>query len=92
VLGPSHKAAQNGFQGYPQGTKLCHGGRRACNGPPQTNGYFLYATLEVLQVLKEFSKVKWRRHKEFGHNMLGFVFKNSVRRLCLTLAPIQFLS
>jgi hypothetical protein len=46
--------------------------------PLQTNGYFLYAALEELRVLKEFSKVKWRRHEEFGHTMLGFVFENSV--------------
>ena len=46
--------------------------------PLQTNGYFLYAALEELRVLKEFSRVKWRCHEEFGYNMLGFVFENSV--------------
>ena len=55
--------------------------------PLQTNGYFLYAALEELRVLKEFSKVKWRRHEEFGHNMLGFVFKNSVLKAVLDAHP-----
>jgi hypothetical protein len=55
--------------------------------PFQTNGYFLYAALEELRVLKEFSKVKWRRHEEFGHNMLGFVFENSVSKAVLDACP-----
>jgi hypothetical protein len=55
--------------------------------PLQTNGYFLYAALEELRVLKEFSKVKWRRHEEFGHNMLGFVFKTSVLKAVLDAHP-----
>jgi len=55
--------------------------------PIQTNGYFLYAALEELRVLKEFSKVKWRRHEEFGHTMLGFVFENSVSKAVLDARP-----
>jgi hypothetical protein len=55
--------------------------------PLQTNGHFLYTALEELQVLKEFSKVKWRRHKEFGHNTLGFVFENSVLKTVLGACP-----
>ena len=55
--------------------------------PLQTNGYFLYAALEELRVLKEFSKVKWRRHEEFGHNMLGFVFENRVSKAVLDGRP-----
>jgi predicted nucleic acid-binding Zn-ribbon protein len=55
--------------------------------PLQTNGYFLYAALEELRVLKEFSKVKWRRHEEFGHTMLGFVFENSVLKAVLDARP-----
>ncbi len=55
--------------------------------PLQTNGYFLYAALEELRVLKEFSRVKWRRHEEFGYNMLGFVFKNSVSKVVLDARP-----
>ena len=55
--------------------------------PLQTNRYFLYAALEELQVLKEFSKVKWRCHEEFGHNMLGFVFKNSLSKAVLDTRP-----
>ena len=55
--------------------------------PLQTNGYFLYAALEELRVLKEFSKVKWRRHEEFGHTMLGFVFENSVSKAVLDARP-----
>ncbi len=53
----------------------------------RTNGYFLYTALEELRVLKEFSKVGWRRHEEFGHNMLGFVFKNSVSKAFLDACP-----
>ena len=55
--------------------------------PLQTNGYFLYAALEELQVLKEFSKVKWRHREESSHNMLGFVFKNSVLKAVLDAHP-----
>jgi hypothetical protein len=55
--------------------------------PLQTNGYVLYAALEELRVLKEFSKIKWRRHEEFGHNMLGFVFENSVSKAVLDARP-----
>jgi hypothetical protein len=55
--------------------------------PLQTNGYFLYAALEELRVLKEFSKVKWRCHEDFGYNMLGFVFKNSVSKAVLDARP-----
>ena len=55
--------------------------------PLQTNEYFLYAALEELRVLKEFSKVKWRRHEEFGHTMLGFVFENSVSKAVLDARP-----
>ena len=55
--------------------------------PLQTNGYFLYAALEELRVLKEFSRVKWRRHEEFGYNMLGFVFENSVSKAVLDARP-----
>ena len=55
--------------------------------PLQTNGYFLYAALEELRVLKEFSTVKWRRHEGFGHNMLGFVFENSVSKAVLDACP-----
>jgi hypothetical protein len=47
----------------------------------------LYAALEELRVLKEFSKVKWRRHEEFGHTMLGFVFENSVSKAVLDARP-----
>jgi hypothetical protein len=39
------------------------------------------------RVLKEFSRVKWRRHEEFGYNMLGFVFKNSVSKAVLDARP-----
>jgi hypothetical protein len=46
--------------------------------PLRTNGYFFYAALEELRVLKEVSRVKWRRHEEFGYSMLGFVFENSI--------------
>jgi hypothetical protein len=55
--------------------------------PLQTNGYFLYAALEELCVLKEFSRVKWRCHEEFGYNMLGFVFENSVSKAVLDARP-----
>jgi hypothetical protein len=55
--------------------------------PLRTNGYFLYAALEELRVLKEFSRVKWRRHEEFGYNMLGFVFENSVSKAVLDARP-----
>ena len=55
--------------------------------PLRTNGYFLYAALEELRVLKEFSRVKWRRHEEFGYNMLGFVFENSVSKAVLDAQP-----
>jgi hypothetical protein len=55
--------------------------------PLQTNGYFLYAALEELRVLREFSRVKWRRHEEFGYNMLGFVFENSVSKAVLDARP-----
>ena len=55
--------------------------------PLRTNGYFLYAALEELRVLKDFSKVKWRRHDEFGYNMLGFVFENSVSKAVLDARP-----
>jgi len=55
--------------------------------PLQTNGYFLYAALEELRVLKEFSRVKWRRHEEFGYNMLGFVCENSVSKAVFDARP-----
>jgi hypothetical protein len=55
--------------------------------PLCTNGYFLYAALEELRVLKDFSKVKWRRHEEFGYNMLGFVFENSVSKAVWDTRP-----
>ena len=55
--------------------------------PLQTNRYFLYEALEELRVLKEFSRVKWRHHEEFGYNMLGFVFKNSVSKAVLDARP-----
>ncbi len=55
--------------------------------PLCTNGYFLFAALEELRVLKEFSKVKWRRHEEFGYNMLGFVFENSMSKAVLDACP-----
>ena len=38
-------------------------------------------------MLKDFSKVKWRRHDEFGYNMLGFVFENSVSKAVLDARP-----
>ena len=55
--------------------------------PLRTNGYFFYAALEELWVHKEYSRVKWRRHEEFGYNMLGFVFKNSVSKAVLDTQP-----
>jgi hypothetical protein len=55
--------------------------------PLCTNGYFLYATLEELRVLKEFLRVKWRRHEDVGYNMLGFVFENSVSKAVLDAHP-----
>ncbi len=55
--------------------------------PLRTNGYYLYAALEELRVLKDFSKVKWRRHKEFGYNMLGFVLENSVSKAVWDVRP-----
>ena len=55
--------------------------------PLRMNGYFFYAVLEELPVVKEFSRVKWRRHEEFGYNMLGFVFKNSVCKAVLNAHP-----
>ncbi len=38
-------------------------------------------------MLKEFSRVKWRRHEEFGYNMLGFVFENSISKAVLDARP-----
>ena len=55
--------------------------------PLQTNRYFLYVVLEELRVLKEFSRVKWRRYEEFGYNMLGFVFENSVSKAVSDARP-----
>ena len=57
----------------------------------RTNGYFLYATLEELHTLKEFVCVKWRRGGEFGYNMLGFVFENSVSKAVLNARPNEIL-
>ena len=51
--------------------------------PLRTNGYFFYAALEELRVLKEFSRVKWRRLEE----LLGFVFENSVSKAVLDAQP-----
>jgi hypothetical protein len=51
--------------------------------PLRTNGYFLYTALEELHVLEEFLVAKWRRHEEFGYNMLDFVFENSVSKAVL---------
>ena len=74
--------------------KATHGARNfatEAGGPAMdpltTNGFFLYTALEELRVLKEFSRVKWRRHEEFGHNMLGFVFENSVSKAVLDARP-----
>ncbi len=74
--------------------KATHGGRNFSTeaggpgmDPLQTNGYFLYAALEELWVLKECSKVKWCCHKEFGYNMLGFIFENSVSKAVLDVYP-----
>ncbi len=55
--------------------------------PLRTNGYFLYAALEELRVLWEFKAAKWHRHEEFGFNMLGFVFENSVSKAVLEARP-----
>ncbi len=55
--------------------------------PLTTNGYFLYAALEELRVLREFKAARWRRHEEFGFNMLGFVFENSVSKAGLDTWP-----
>jgi hypothetical protein len=55
--------------------------------PLCSNGYFLYAALEELRVLREFKEAKWRRHEEFGFNMLGFVFENSVSKSVLDARP-----
>ena len=55
--------------------------------PLTTNGYFLYAALEELHVLREFKAAKWHRHEEFGFNMLGFVFENSVSKAGLDARP-----
>jgi hypothetical protein len=38
-------------------------------------------------VPKEFLRVKWRRHEEFGYNMLGFVFENSISKAVLDARP-----
>ena len=74
--------------------KATHGARRftmevggPCMDPLQTNGYFLYVALKELKVLKEFPRVKWHRHEEFGHNMLGFVFENSISKVVLDACP-----
>jgi hypothetical protein len=74
--------------------KATHGARNfateaggASMDPLQTNGYFLYAALEEIRVLREFSRVKWRCHEEFGYNMLGFVFENSVSKAVLDARP-----
>ena len=55
--------------------------------PLRSNRYFLYAALEELRVLREFKEAKWRRHEEFGFNMLGFVFENSVSKSVLDARP-----
>jgi hypothetical protein len=59
--------------------------------PLCTNGYFLYAALEELRVLWEFKAAKWPRHEEFGFNMLGFVFENSVSKAVLDARPSPIL-
>ncbi len=38
-------------------------------------------------MLKEFSKVEWRCREEFGYNMLGFVFENSISKVVLDAPP-----
>ncbi len=55
--------------------------------PLTSNGYFLYPAMEELRALWEFKAVKWRRHEEFGYNMLGFVFENSVSKAGLDARP-----
>jgi hypothetical protein len=55
--------------------------------PLRSNGYFLYTALEELRVLEEFLAGKWRRHEEFGYNMLDFVFENSVSKAVLDARP-----
>jgi hypothetical protein len=47
--------------------------------------------LEELQVLKEFSKVEWHCHEEFGYNMLGFIFENSISKAVLDTRTNQVL-
>jgi len=36
-------------------------------------------------------RVKWRRHDEFGYNMLRFVFENSVSKVVFDARPNPFL-
>ncbi len=35
--------------------------------------------------------MKWGKHEEFGHNTLGFVFKNSVSKAVLDAHPSRIL-
>jgi hypothetical protein len=40
-----------------------------------TNGMFLYAALEELQVLREFSGNDWQNHPKFNQNIVRHLFK-----------------
>jgi hypothetical protein len=100
-VGGEHPTDASKTQCWALVTKLLHTVFKATHGarnfateaggprmdPLQTNGYFLYAALEELWVLKEFSKVKWHCHEEFGYNMLGFVFENSISKTMLDARP-----
>jgi hypothetical protein len=45
-----------------------------------TNGIFLYAALEELRVLTEFSAADWRNHPKFNQNVVHHLFETCLPR------------
>jgi hypothetical protein len=46
----------------------------------RTNGMFLYAAMEELQVLREFSSCDWRNHPKFNQSIVRHLFETCLPR------------
>ena len=46
----------------------------------RTNGMFLYAAMEELRVLREFSECDWRNHSKFNQSIVRHLFETCLPR------------
>jgi hypothetical protein len=80
MLGSCHQAFADHFEGGPQGAAFAAEAVSIGSDSLRTNGMFLYAAMEELRVLREFSACDWRNHPKFNQSIVRHLFETCLPR------------